>query len=76
VKADLESLRTLHHAAASMETDVEAALTLLLADSKPITACAVKALAAASAAAIDVPKLAQSPVDLTEYDALIAEVGT
>lgn len=76
VKGDLEYLRILHHAATSMEADVEAALSLLLTDAKPVTASAVKALVAASAAAIDVPNLAPLPVDLTAYDALIAEVGT
>ena len=76
VKGDLEYLRILHHAATSMEADVEAALSLLLTDGKPVTGSAVKALVAASAATIDVPNLAPLPVDLTAYDALIAEVGT
>jgi hypothetical protein len=76
VKGDLEYLRILHHAATSMEADVEAALSLLLTDGKPVTASAVKALVAASAATIEVPELVPLPVDLTAYDALIAEVGT
>jgi hypothetical protein len=76
VKGDLEYLRILHHAATSMEADVEAALALLLTDGKPITSSAVKVLTAASAATIEVPDLAPLPVDLTAYDALIAEVGT
>ena len=76
VKGDLEYLRILHHAATSMEADVEAALSLLLTDGKVVTASAVKALIAASAAAIEVPELVALPVDLTAYDALIAEVGT
>lgn len=76
VKGDLEYLRILHHAATSMEADVEAALVLLFTDGKPVTACAVKALVAASGATIEVPELAPLPVDLTAYDALIAEVGT
>lgn len=76
VKGDLEYLRILHHAATSMEADVEAALSLLLADGKPVTASAVKTLVAASAGTIDVPDLAPLPVDLTAYDALIAGVGT
>ncbi len=59
-----------------MEADVEAALALLLTDGKPVTAGAVKALVAASAATVHVPDLAPLPVDLTAYDALIAEVGT
>lgn len=76
VRGDLEYLRILHHAATSMEADVEAALSLLLTDGKTVTASAVKALVAASAATIEVPELVPLPVDLTAYDALIAEVGT
>jgi transposase InsO family protein len=76
VKGDLEYLRILHHAATSMEADVEAALALLLTDGKTVTSSAVKALAAASVATIEVPELAPLPVDLTAYDALISEVGT
>lgn len=76
VKGDLEYLRILHLAATSMQADVEAALSLLLTDGKPVTASSVKALVAASAATIEVPVLAPLPVDLTAYDALIAEVGT
>lgn len=76
VRGDLEYLRVLHLAATSMEVDVEAALALLLSDSKLVTAGAVKALIAASAATIEVPDLAPMPVDLSVYDNLIAEVGT
>lgn len=76
VKGDLEYLRILHHAATSMEADVEAALSLLLTDGKPVTVSAVKVLVAASAATIEVPELAPLRVGLAEYDALIAEVGT
>jgi hypothetical protein len=76
VKGDLEYLRILHHAANSMEADVEAALSLLLAEGKSVTANAVKVLLAASCPAIELPKLVPQPVDLTAYDALIAEVGT
>lgn len=76
VKGDLEYLRILHHAATSMEADVEAALSLLLADGKAVTASAVKSMMAASVAAIEIPNLLPLSVDLTAYDALIAEVGT
>lgn len=76
LKGDLEYLRILHQAATSMEADVEAALALLLTDGKDVTVAAVKALMAASVATIEVPELAPLSVDLTEYDALIAEVGT
>jgi len=75
IKGDLEYLRILHLAASTIEADVEAALTLLLADGKAITADAVKALANATTT-IDVPELARQPVDLGAYDALLEEVGT
>ena len=73
---DLEYLRILHHAASTMEADVEAALLLLLEELRPITAEAVKALVAMTAANIAVPELVPPSVDLGAYDALIAEVGT
>lgn len=76
VRGDLEYLRILHHAATSMEADVEAALSLLLNEGKLVTASVVKALVTASAATIEVPDLVSQPVDLTAYDALISEVGT
>jgi len=72
---DLEYLRILHLAASTIEADVEAALTLLLADGAAITADAVKALVSLTTT-IDVPDLARQPVDLGTYDALLAEVGT
>jgi hypothetical protein len=65
----------LHLAASTLEADVEAALTLLLADGKPISAEAVKAMVNTSAR-VDVPTLASPPVDLGAYDALIGKVGT
>ncbi len=74
-KGDIEYLRILHLAASTLEADVEAALTLLLGDNHPITVEAVKSLASA-ATSIEVPQIARSPVDLTAYDALLAEVGT
>ena len=74
-KGDLEYLRILHLAASTIEADVEAALGLLLAAGKAITADEVKLLASA-ATAIDVPELVREPVDLGAYDALLAEVGT
>jgi hypothetical protein len=76
LKGDLEYLRILHHAASTLEADVEAALTLLLADGKAITADAVKALVNTTTTAIEVPDLAPQPVDLGTYDALLGEVGT
>jgi len=75
LKGDLEYLRILHLAASTLEADVEAALALLLADGRVITADAVKVLATA-ATQIVVPDLVPPPVDLRRYDALLAEVGT
>ena len=75
LKGDLEYLRILHQAAGGIEADVEAALSLLFADAKAITADAVKLLVTA-ATTIDVPDLARQPVDLGAYDALLGEVGT
>lgn len=75
LKGDLEYLRILHLAAGTIEADVEAALVLLLAANKAITADAVKVLVI-TATAIEVPELARPPVDLGAYDALLAEVGT
>jgi hypothetical protein len=74
-KGDLEYLRILHLAAGTIEADVEAALTLLLAHGKPISADAVKTLVSA-ATTVDVPELAPQLVDLGTYDALLGEVGT
>jgi hypothetical protein len=75
LKGDLEYLRILHQAAGSIEADVEAALSLLLAEGKAITVDAVKLLVTSSTT-IDVPDLTCQPVDLGAYDALLAEVGT
>ncbi|HTA36023.1 MAG TPA: IS21 family transposase [Solirubrobacteraceae bacterium] len=75
VKGDLEYLRILHLAASTLEADVEAALALLVAENKAISADAVKAMVT-SKPTITVPDLALPPVDLSAYDALIAEVGT
>ena len=50
VRGDLEYLRILHLAASTMEADVEAALELLLAEGRRVTADAVKALVNGAAA--------------------------
>jgi hypothetical protein len=72
---DLEYLRILHLAASTMETDVEAALELLVTDGARITCDAVKAMVS-GAARVEVPALAPPAVDLGAYDALLGEVGT
>ncbi|HEY5553167.1 MAG TPA: IS21 family transposase [Opitutaceae bacterium] len=74
IKGDVEYLRILHLAASTIEADVEAALSLLLSEGAAVTADAVKALV--TGATIQVPLLAPPAVDITVYDALIAEVGT
>ena len=76
VKGDLEYLRILHYAASTMESDVEAALTLLLAEGRTVTAAAVKSLVATNGGKVDVPELAPLPVDLAAYNALLDEVGS
>jgi len=75
LKGDLEYLRILHLAASTMEAEVEAALALLLGANKVPTADAVKALVS-STTTIEVPDLAQPPVDFGAYDALLAVAGT
>lgn len=74
-KGDLDYVRILHHAASTLEADVEAALSLLLAEGKAVTADAVKALLMTKTTS-GVPPLAPQVVDLGAYDALLAEVGS
>ncbi|MBN1916318.1 MAG: IS21 family transposase [Verrucomicrobia bacterium] len=71
-KGDLEYLRILLLAASTMESDVVTALALLKMSGKPITAEAVRELVVAPAP-IDIPALASTPVDLAEYDTLLAK---
>jgi hypothetical protein len=70
IKADMEYLRVLHLAAATMESDVEAALTRLLAAGTTPTAEAVKAVV--DPAKPSVPDLAAPKIDLASYDALLS----
>jgi hypothetical protein len=72
---DLEYLRLLHLAASRMEVDVEAALELIFADGARVTFDAVKAMVA-GAAHVEVPAMERPAVDLSDYDTLLAEVGT
>ena len=74
LSADLEYLRILHLAASTLETDVELALGLLLAEGHSICVDAIKALVAPPRA--EIPELMIPPVDLSGYDALIGQVGT
>ncbi len=79
-KGDLEYLRILHLAASTLETEVEAALELLLAEGRVVSADAVKGIAG-GAHVPEVPMLASPRVDLGDYDTLLvdgalAEVGT
>jgi hypothetical protein len=71
-KGDLEYLRILHLAASTMESDVVTALALLKLSGKPIAADAVRELVA-TPAPVDVPALVSPPIDLAEYDALLAQ---
>ncbi len=75
-RGDLEYLRVLHLAASTMETEVEAALTLLLDARRAITVDEVKALVTGARPAPSVPDLAVPQVDLRPYDALIAEAAS
>ena len=69
-KGDVAYLRILHLAASTLEADVATALAQLQTAGTPITVDAVKALIA-PAAAVAVPALAATAVDLAEYDALL-----
>jgi hypothetical protein len=75
-KGDLEYLRILHLAASGMETEVECALSLLLGEKQSVSAAAVKALLDAKGDEQRAPVLERPTVDLSAYDALLAEVGT
>lgn len=71
--ADIEYLRILHLAASTMESEVEAALELILAAKTVPTADAVKELAAPEKRTV--PLLAEPVVDLTGYDRLLCAAG-
>jgi transposase len=77
-KGDLEYLRILHLAASTMEADVEQALVALLQEQAPITAEATKARCTRTAATSSppVPDIEALQVDLSAYDALLAEVAS
>jgi hypothetical protein len=72
-RADLESLRILHLAASTMESEVEAALDLL-SEEVPLYE-RVKSLVQ-PARPVAVPEVAMPVVDLHAYDALLAQVAS
>jgi hypothetical protein len=72
VKGDLEYLRILPLAASTLEAHVETALGRLFAEGKAISADNVKAIVM-SPALTEVPVLETMPVDLSAYDALLAD---
>ena len=72
-QAELEYLRVLHLAAATMQHEVEAAIELLLAEGKLPTFAAVKALGSDHKPAL--PELAPLTVDLAGYDELLVVEG-
>jgi hypothetical protein len=74
VKADLEYLRILHLAASTLESDVEAALELLLAEEQDVTGDTVKAITS-GADKPEVPDLDPGPIDLASYDELLMGVS-
>jgi hypothetical protein len=73
VRADLEYLRILHLAASTLETDVQAALELLLAKGHAVTVDVVKAITCAVKP--EVPDLEPELVDLASYDDLLVGVS-
>ncbi len=74
VRGDVEYLRILHLAASTMESDVEAAITLLLADRQSITSDKIKALVATEAR-VPIPEMPPLGPDLARYDALLTDVA-
>ncbi len=72
VGRDREYLRILHLAASTMESDVDAALALLLEQREPVTFERVKALSDTRRRP-DTPALQPMKPDLAEYDALLSK---
>ena len=68
-RAELEYLRVLHLAAATLQHEVEAAVELLLGEGKLPTFAEVRALVLERKP--EVPELAPLAVDLTGYDELL-----
>jgi hypothetical protein len=74
VRGDVEYLRILHLAASTMESDVEAAITLLLTDRQSITSEKVKALVTTEPR-VSIPDMPPLGPDLARYDALLTAVA-
>jgi hypothetical protein len=72
-KGDLEYLRVLHLAASTMESEVGAALELLLGQGMAPTLDQIQALL--NPKRTTVPEMAPLKVDLQEYDGLLVEQG-
>lgn len=72
-QAELEYLRVLHLAAATLQYEVEAAVELLLGEGKLPTFAEVRALVADRKP--EVPELAPLAVDLADYDQLLRAGG-
>ena len=73
-ESDLEYLRVLHLAAATIESEVEAALAVMLATDEPITCNAIRTQLAMEAD-VAVPELAPYEPSLDGYDELLEEVA-
>jgi hypothetical protein len=74
-KADLIYLRLLRLAARTLESEVEAALSLLLAGQQPWDETDVEQLMPGQSPPLPVPQLALSLVNLAQYDALLREMA-
>jgi hypothetical protein len=72
-QADLEYLRVLHLAAATLQCEVEAAMDLLLQEGKVPTFAEVRALVGDRKP--EIPELAPLAVDLADYDQLLVAGG-
>jgi len=73
-ESDLEYLRVLHLAAATIEADVEAEIGAMLAAAEPITCDAVRAQLAMEAD-VAIPELTPYEATLDGYDELLEEVA-
>jgi hypothetical protein len=73
-QAELEYLRVLHLAAATLQSEVEAAVELLLGEGKLPSFAEVRALV--SQRKPEVPELAPLSVDLADYDQLLVAGGS